>query len=196
VASRRLPVSWILGATALALAAAAAVVVFAGVGSGDDDSSDGGVPAADTAALTPEGELPESVHAIQLGALDGGADRVLHELMDGRPLVVNFFASWCQPCIEEMPAFERVHQALGDEVTIVGLALPPDVESAPELVADTGVTYPTYADADGAAFTFFEGANMPTTVFLAPDGAVREVNTGELREQEILAKLDEHFGIR
>jgi cytochrome c biogenesis protein CcmG/thiol:disulfide interchange protein DsbE len=198
VASRRLPVSWILSATALALVAAAVVVVLAGVGSGESGSGDGSDAGTESPSmeLTPEADLPESVHAIELAALDdGGATRTLHELMDGRPLVLNFFASWCQPCIEEMPAFERVHQAVGDQVTVVGLAMRDRPDNARDIVATTGVTYPTYADPDGAALAYFEALNMPTTVFLAPDGEVLEVRSEPFTEAQLRDKLDEHYGV-
>jgi cytochrome c biogenesis protein CcmG/thiol:disulfide interchange protein DsbE len=194
VASRRLPLSWVLSATALALVAAAAVVLVAGVGSGDS-GSDPDTESPDM-QLTPEGDLPESVHAIELGSLDeGGAPRTLHALMDGRPLVLNFFASWCQPCIEEMPAFERVHQDLGDQVTVVGLAMRDRPENARDIVTTTGVTYPTYADREGAALAYFEGLNMPTTVFLAPEGEVLEVRSEPFTEAQLRDALDEHYGI-
>jgi thiol-disulfide isomerase/thioredoxin len=193
VAPRRLPLSWILGATALALAAAAGVVLVAGTGSGDDGPDGDARQAA--VDLTPQGDLPASVHDVVLGSLDGDGERPLHDLMDGRPIVVNFFASWCQPCIEEMPVFERVHQDVGDEVTIVGLAVPPDLEGARELVGRTGVTYPTYADPDGAGLSFFEGLGMPTTVFLGADGEVLEARTRELSEEQLREKLDEHYGV-
>jgi cytochrome c biogenesis protein CcmG/thiol:disulfide interchange protein DsbE len=190
-------VSWVLGATALALAAAAAVVLIAGPGdsggSGDEQASD----ESGTLGLTPQGDLPASVHDIPLGTLaeDGPVEGNLHELMDGRPMVVNFFASWCQPCIEEMPAFEQVHQDLGDQVRFVGLAEPPNLEDARELVGQTGVTYPTYADPQGSALAFFEAVNMPTTVFLTADGEVLEMRSRELTEEQLRDKLDEHFGV-
>jgi thiol-disulfide isomerase/thioredoxin len=196
VASRRLPLSWIFAATAVALLAAAAVVVLTDLGAGDSGDGDQTASADASLALTPEGELPPSVHDIQMAALDGGADRPLHELMDGRPIVVNFFASWCQPCIEEMPAFERVHQAVGDQVTIVGLAMRDQPDNARDIVATTGVTYPTYADSDGTALAFFEAVNMPTTVFLGSDGEVLETQSEPFTEAELLAKLDEHYRIR
>jgi cytochrome c biogenesis protein CcmG, thiol:disulfide interchange protein DsbE len=195
VASRRLPLSWIFGATAVALLAAAAVVVLADLGGGDGDDGDESAAPNASLALTPEGELPASVHDIRMAALDGGPDRTLHELMDGRPIVVNFFASWCQPCIEEMPAFERVHQAVGDQVTIVGLAMRDQPENARDIVATTGVTYPTYADSEGTALAYFEAVNMPTTVFLGPGGEVLETQSEPFTEADLLAKLDEHYRV-
>jgi cytochrome c biogenesis protein CcmG, thiol:disulfide interchange protein DsbE len=192
VATRRLPLPAVLVATALALVAA--LVTFAVL---DDGDSGGDAGASDPAPveLTPQGELPGSVAEVRLESLRGAPDEALGDLLSGKPVVVNFFASWCGPCVDEMPAIEAVHQALGDQVTIVGLANQDGTDDALATVEATGVTYPTYADPAGDALTYFGGIAMPTTVFIAPDGTVVEVNPGELDEAALRAKLTQHFGI-
>jgi thiol-disulfide isomerase/thioredoxin len=190
VASRRLSPVAILLATALALVAA--VGTFALLDSGNDDASgDGGTEGYE---LTPTDGLPDSVGEVRVGALGDTAETQLGDLLTGAPMVVNFFAPWCAPCVDEMPAFERVHQDVGDEVTFIGLAVPPDLDEAVDTVAATGVTYPTYADSLDDALLFFEGINMPTTVFLGADGEVLHVNTGPLTEDELRAELADRFG--
>jgi thiol-disulfide isomerase/thioredoxin len=190
VASRRLSPVAILLATALALVAA--VGTFALLDSGNDDASgDGGTEGYE---LTPTDGLPDSVGEVRVGALGDTAETQLGDLLTGAPMVVNFFAPWCAPCVDEMPAFERVHQDVGDEVTFTGLAVPPDLDEAVDTVAATGVTYPTYADSLDDALLFFEGINMPTTVFLGADGEVLHVNTGPLTEDELRAELADRFG--
>src|SRR3546814_12304918 len=67
----------------------------------------------------------------------------------GRPLLVNFFASTCVPCVTEMPAFEEVYQAVGEEVAFLGLAVADRTDAARDLVERTGVTYPTALDQQG-----------------------------------------------
>jgi thiol-disulfide isomerase/thioredoxin len=194
VARSRLPLSWILGATAVALAAYSLVVVF---GSGGDDEADGQTssPSDSTIELSDPGDLPPSVHDVVLQDIGGEGTRPLHSFMDGKPVVVNFFASWCNPCIEEMPAFERVHQELGDQVHVIGLAYDQDAEATRDLVERTGVTYPTFADPEGSALSFFESMAMPTTVFIAPDGEILDVNGGELSEDDLRSQISELFGI-
>jgi cytochrome c biogenesis protein CcmG/thiol:disulfide interchange protein DsbE len=188
MAWRRLPLPWILFSTALALVAAGVVVLA--FGSDDSDS-----PETTDLTLTPQGEVPESVQGIVLGSLDGGPDQTLGDVLGDRPMVVNFFASWCQPCLEEMPDFERVHQDLGDQVSFVGLAENDPPDQARGIVEQTGVTYPSYTDPDGAALTFFEGIAMPTTVFLSADGQVLEVRSEKLTEDQLRDKISEHFGV-
>jgi thiol-disulfide isomerase/thioredoxin len=193
VASRRLPLSVIVAATALALVAALGVLTLLDGGDDGDASADG---TAEGYELTPAGELPGSVAEVRLGSLAGGDDRALGELLGTTPVVVNFFGSWCVPCIEEMPAFERVHQVLGDRVAFVGMS---NRERSPEdalaIVESTGVTYPTFDDPDASALTYFGGLGMPTTVFIDVAGNVVDVHTGPLTEAELQAKITDLFGI-
>jgi cytochrome c biogenesis protein CcmG, thiol:disulfide interchange protein DsbE len=196
VAARRLPLFAVVVATAFALVAALGVFVLlddgdsgdASAGTGEDGSTEG-------YELTPAGELPSSTAEVRLASLDGGEDRALGELLGAKPVVVNFFASWCVPCIDEMPAFERVHQAVGDQVTIIGMANRDAPEDALETVAATGVTYPTFDDPDASALTWFGGLAMPTTVFIDASGEVVDVNSGALTEAELRAKLADLFGV-
>ena len=112
------------------------------------------------------------------------------------PVVVNLFASWCVPCVEEMPAFERVHQALGDQVTFLGMS---NRERSPEdalaIVESTGVTYPTFDDPDASAFTYFGALGMPTTVFIDATGNVVDVHSGPLTEAELQTRITDLFGV-
>lgn len=193
MASRRLPLPAILVATALALAAALGVVALLDGGGGDPAAGDGdGVAGYE---LSPAGELPASVADVRLAALDGGDDRALGELLGSAPVVVNFFASWCVPCIDEMPAFEAVHRSLGDRVTFVGMANRDTAEQALATVATTGVTYPTYDDPDASALTYFGGLAMPTTVFIDASGEVVDVHSGPLTESELRSRLDDLFEV-
>ncbi|MBA2338594.1 MAG: TlpA family protein disulfide reductase, partial [Acidimicrobiia bacterium] len=92
--------------------------------------------------------------------------------------VLNFWASWCPPCLAEMPDFEEVHQQLKGEVAFLGLNLQDDLAAAQRLADQTGVTYPLAADPEGAIFRRFGGIAMPTTVLIDADGEVVEVHAG------------------
>ncbi|HET6773702.1 MAG TPA: TlpA disulfide reductase family protein [Acidimicrobiales bacterium] len=199
MASRRLPLAVVLAATALALVAALGVVaVLDGGGAEGAGDSDGGPAAGGTSdgyELSPAGELPASVAEVRLGSLEGGDDRALGELIGSRPVVVNFFASWCVPCIDEMPAFERVHRSLAGQVSFVGMANRDAFEDALATVETTGVTYPTFDDPDASALTYFGGLTMPTTVFIDAAGEVVDVNSGPLTEDELRARITDLFGV-
>lgn len=192
MATRRLPLVPVLVATVLAVAAASGVFVL--LGGGGDGSSGASESNGDGSTLelsTAPDDLPTSADEVELAALDGGRDRLLGDYLErGRPVVLNFFASWCTPCLREMPAFEAVHQELGDRVTFLGMAFQDDARDAREMVERTGVTYPTFEDPGGRAITYFGGTAMPTTVFIDASGQVtgmssRELDEGQLRDQVV-----------
>src|SRR4029079_4934462 len=85
---------------------------------------DAGVAVPPGTAVADEGEPAPDV---QLNYLDGGSQR-LSELR-GKPVVLNFWGSSCAPCLQEMPAFQQVHESLGDDVTIVGVDVADTQES-------------------------------------------------------------------
>jgi thiol-disulfide isomerase/thioredoxin len=193
VANRRIPLIAIFVATTFALVAAVGAAAL--LGWGDDSQASGGSSDGDQVDLSPQGQLPGSVAEVRLGALDGGADHTLGELTGTKPVVLNFFASWCAPCLTEMPGFEAVHQSLGDQVTMVGMAYDDQPEDALDTVERTGVTYPTYSDLEGTAITYFGGLAMPTTVFIDASGEVKDVVSRPLGEDELRDKISDLLGV-
>jgi len=111
----------------------------------------------------------------------------------GEPVVVNFFGSWCVPCIEEMPAFESVHQELGDRVRLVGLAVNDSVEAAKGIVDRTGVTYDVGRDASGRVFAAFGVVGMPSTFLVSPEGRIVASHPGELSAGELRELIERHL---
>jgi thiol-disulfide isomerase/thioredoxin len=193
VASRRIPLLLLVAATALALVAAVGIAMWLGA---DDESSANGDPSAsDSYQLTPAGELPASPADVTLSPLDAGPDRKLDELLGSKPVVINFYASWCGPCVTEMPAFEEVHRDVGDRVTIIGIAYQDSDEDARATVERTGVTYPTYGDSGQDAVSYFGGINMPTSVFIDADGNVIDVRSRALDADGLRSALEDHLGV-
>jgi thiol-disulfide isomerase/thioredoxin len=158
-------------------------VTLAACGSGDGASPGGNGPsnAAQTTALnTP------------FTAFDGTSMRLSD--LQGKPAVVNFFASWCTPCVVEMPEFERVHRAMGDAVTFVGLNSQDTLAKGRAIANQTGVTYLLGTDPDDTILTAFDPLGLPITVLLRADGTVAEVHQGQFREDTLTAKLRQLLG--
>lgn len=178
----------LLASTLLALIAATAVVV---VLDGDDDRP----TAADrtvTIPLTPA----EPVDPAEATFTEFGGDVVALASLRGTPVVVNFFASFCIPCITEMPAFEEVHQELGDRVTFLGLAVADRKDDAEDLVERTKVTYRTAQDRDGSVIEALgAGIRLPATVLLDAHGNVVARHLGQLDADELRSLLAEELEI-
>lgn len=142
--------------------------------------------------LTREPAAPASDLAAPEVALEffDGSSQQLSDLR-GRPVVLNFWASWCPACISEMPAFGKVHRRFGDEVEFIGVNMQEvDLDAAESLVAQTDVDYRLVHDRDGVLFNLFGGIAMPTTVFISATGDVEQVHAGALFEQDLTAIIE------
>ncbi|MEX2440428.1 MAG: TlpA disulfide reductase family protein [Actinomycetota bacterium] len=135
-----------------------------------------------------------SVETLTLPRLDGEGS-IDYVALAERPLVINFFASWCPNCIAEMPDFERVHRSLGDRIGFLGISQSDHREASIDLVRETGITYEAGIDRNGAFFNALGVTGMPTTVFVRPGGEIAEVWQGALDEASLLELIGEHLGI-
>ncbi|HIE21766.1 MAG TPA: TlpA family protein disulfide reductase [Acidimicrobiia bacterium] len=111
----------------------------------------------------------------------------------GQPLVLNYWASWCLPCLAEMPDFEAMYQKHGDEVAFLGINLADDPVGAEYVLNDTGITYPVAVDADASTFEALGGFGMPTTVFIDSEGYILEMYTGALTAEELDDRIERYF---
>lgn len=169
----------------LLLVVAGAVALASGC-SDDGESARSG----DGAALEGTGDLLST----ELPTFDDGEVFQLADVVGG-PVVVNFFSSWCAPCVREMPAIESVKQALDGEVTFVGIDVQDTVEDGLELIERTGITWQSARDPDGLLMLAAQVQGMPTTLFLDDDGRVLERHTGAITEDDLADRLLEHYGI-
>lgn len=103
---------------------------------------------------------------------DGKAVR-LHEFF-GKPIVLNFWASWCGPCKSEMPHFEESFKQNGDDITYLFVNLTDGsnetVDSASKYIKNAGFTFPVYFDKDSDAAMTYGVYSIPTTLFIDKNG--------------------------
>lgn len=145
------------------------------------------------AVVNNSGEAPgEPAPEIALPDFDGETVRLTD--FEGQSLVVNYWASWCAPCLAEMPGFERLYQQRQGEVAFLGINLTDDPRAAEMVREQTGITYPVARDADGSAFEAFGAFGMPTTVFITPTGEIVELYTGEMSAEALAERIDRYFG--
>ncbi|MCY3926293.1 MAG: TlpA disulfide reductase family protein [bacterium] len=152
-------------------------------------------PAAVTGPETPE-DAPAGdrrrVPDVRFDYFDGSEGSLAD--FAGTPTVINFWASWCPPCITEMPAFEAVHRELGPNVAFLGVNVGDEPGAARELAERTGVTYPLAEDPDSAIFRAFGGLGMPTTVLVDGHGTIMHMVASRLKAQDLRGLIAEHLG--
>lgn len=113
----------------------------------------------------------------------------------GKPLVINFFASWCAPCVAEMPDFQAVFEEVGAEVPFLGFNVADDPTDADALVERTGVRYAVARDDTQGIFQAFRGFAMPTTVLIDAAGDIAARWAGPLSSDRLRELIAEEFGV-
>lgn len=147
--------------------------------------------ASDTGNSTP---TDSTIPTFSLPDLDGQSKTPDDFL--GKPLIVNFWATWCAPCRKEMPELMALHRERGDEVQVVGIAM--DLESdVQRFIDEMGIRYPILIVGDLAGVELISefgnpSGMLPYTVFVDADGAIRRSHLGPITLEQVeqaLSKL-------
>jgi len=111
----------------------------------------------------------------------------------GRPLVVNFWATWCAPCVDEMPAFQQVFAEVGAEVAFLGIDVADGPRRAEPFAAELGITYDLARDPDRSFAQEVGVFGMPTTLFVDAQGTIVHRSTGGLTGGALREALRTHL---
>ena len=147
------------------------------------------IAVAAEAVLSPDTSEGTDLSDLTFDLFDGGTGAIAD--YEGTPLVVNFFASWCPPCVREMPEFQEVFKSLEGRVAFLGLSQDSSTQAALDLVERTGVTYDVGWDLDLEVYGATESIAMPTTAFVSSSGELLDTFAGVL-DTESLAELIEN----
>ena len=134
----------------------------------------------------------------ELGMFDGSTFRLSDALAQGKPVVVNFWASWCGPCADEAPLLEAAAQRRGNEFTFVGVNVEDTDPDALAFMRKYGISYPNGSGNSGAISIKYGMRGVPETYFIAPDGRlIRKWNTLTAADlDQHLAELERASGTR
>ena len=135
-------------------------------------------------------QISEDVLSVSF-ALNEGRNTTLKELVSekNQPLVVNFWATWCAPCLEELPMFESVNNRIGHEVTFLGINVSDSPTKANEMIADAGISYQMGRDPEGNFLVGLGIVGLPATVFIDSEGTIVDVHMGQISDADLDKKI-------
>jgi thiol-disulfide isomerase/thioredoxin len=140
---------------------------------------------ADADQQTPQRQMAETLPDFTLGNLAGEPQSI--KAFGGKPLLINFWATWCGPCLREIPMLKALQSSRAD-IQIVGIAVDRR-EPVQEFAAKQSFNYPILIGQseawEAAAALGVDVYALPFTVFAAADGSLLGVHTGELRAEHL-----------
>lgn len=145
-------------------------------------------PVDDTAAAGDAAPVRPDVPGLQVATVDGGSyDLAEHR---GEWVVVNFWATWCSPCLKEMPELSALH-TMREHISVVGLAYEEiDVPAMESFLAEHPVAYPVaIIDVYAPPADFDTPRGLPMTYLIAPDGKVARQFLGPVTAKDIEAAI-------
>ena len=119
----------------------------------------------------------EEVSDFEVTLSDGSTFRLSDQR--GKAVLVNLWATWCPPCVAEMPDLQKLSEDYADSLVVLGVNISDSAEDAAAFMEENGYTYPLYVDADYMRSTFiFPTQAIPLTVVIDPNGVATAIHMG------------------
>lgn len=135
---------------------------------GDTSVSGGMIAPEESVGIEAGNAAPD----FELETLDGEVIRLSD--LKGEKVILNFWASWCPPCKEEMPEMQKFYETYGDEIKIVAVNFNEKDEKVSEFLNEHGYTFPTPLDRGGEVGKDYGVLTLPTTYFIGTDGIIQQ----------------------
>ncbi|HIT91173.1 MAG TPA: TlpA family protein disulfide reductase [Candidatus Merdenecus merdavium] len=112
----------------------------------------------------------------------------------GKPIIINFWASWCPPCKQEMPYFNEMYQRYGEDIEFIMVDLVGSrnetVEDGKSFIEEAGYEFPVYFDVDQEGSNAYYITSMPTTIIIDEDGRIIEEANGMISKYRLKSYID------
>lgn len=149
---------------------------------------------SEATSTTPKQTEPAKVPAPDFTVYDSEGNEVHLSDYIGKPIVLNFWASWCGPCQMEMPDFQEAYLELGDSIAFLMVNMTDGfretVTVASEFIAEKGYTFPVFYDKASDAAAVYGVYSLPTTYFIDADGYAIAQATGAINRNTLQRGID------
>ena len=135
--------------------------------------------------------LAERAPAFTLQSLDGSPVD-LSQLV-GRPLIITYWTTWCDPCRRELPVMQNVlreYQDQGLVIVTVNAITQDSVDKVHAAVAEMGLTLPVLLDEGNQFSSTYASIFFPTTYFISPNGVIQSIALGNSSEEDFRARVE------
>jgi thiol-disulfide isomerase/thioredoxin len=143
----------------------------------------------DTSGATTLPEVGEVAPNFQYTFEDGTTTKLSD--LQGKKVIVNFWATWCVPCEKEMPALQQAGQEYGDSVVVIGVNRDEEAPAIRAFAEELGVQFPLIANPERDISQRYRANNLPTTYFINTDGSIGSQRVGEMDYAFIKQQLDQ-----
>lgn len=152
-------------------------------------------PPVETTSGETIGETTEApdYSAPDFTVLDWDGNAVQLSEFEGKPVVLNFWASWCSPCKSEMPDFDAAYKKYGEEIHFLMVNCTggrETVESAKAFIEESGYSFPVYFDTTYEAASLYGASSIPLTYFIDAGGNLVTYGMGALSAELLQTGID------
>ncbi|MEW6048102.1 MAG: TlpA disulfide reductase family protein [Bacillota bacterium] len=143
-------------------------------------------------SLGSQAEVGKVAPSFELEALDG--QRVQLAAFRGRPVLVNFWTTWCDPCRDEIPGLETFFRRFGDRMSLIGVNVREPLAAVRDFAFEFGMTYPVVRDVDGRVSERYRLRGYPESWLIGPDGVARRYWPGPITFEQLEQAYQEVMG--
>lgn len=148
----------------------------------------------ETDSVTGTGNVPDETKEVLLTkdfvVTDMSGNEVKLSDFFGKPIVVNFWATWCNPCTSEMPHFEEAYKKYGDKVHFLMVNVGDSRNEAKAFGEKNSYTFPIYHDSSYSASFAYNVSSIPGTLFINADGELVHSRVGALSKEVLISNIE------